>query len=110
MFGGAMNTIGGASGSLVKWIEYVFDHAVTDPAWHWAPDAAEWDEPPDQVATHIAETFESSGRLLARFSDEQLNQGFWFLVSNTSEFTYALLDSGVPSVSRLRALRSFVPL
>jgi hypothetical protein len=105
-----MSTITG-SGSLAKWIEHEFDHPVTDPAWHWAPDAPAWGGPPAQVATHIAKAFEESGRLLARFSDEQLNQGFWFLVSNScSEFMYALVDPGVPSVSRLRALRSFVPL
>lgn len=63
--------------SLDRWIEYVFDHAVTDPAWHWASDAAEWNEPPRQLAEHMTDAFEQSGRLLARFSDEQLNQGFW---------------------------------
>jgi len=106
-----MSTLTSASGSLAKWIEYVFDHPATDPAWHWAPDAPEWGEPPAQVATHIAEAFKDSGRLLARFSDEQLNQAFWFLVSGScSEFMYALVDPAVPSSSRLCALRSFVPL
>ena len=106
-----MSTTTSASSSLAKWIEYVFDHTVTDPAWHWAPDASEWEEPPAQVATHVAEAFEESGRLLTRFSDEQLSQAFWFLMSNScSDFMYALVDSGVPSLSRLRALRSFVPL
>src|SRR5436190_3817571 len=106
-----MSTITGINGSLANWMDHVFDHPVTDPAWHWAPDAPEWDGPPAQVATHIAETFEESERLLARFSIEQLNQGFWFLVSNScSEFMYALVDPKVPSLSRLRALRSFVPL
>jgi hypothetical protein len=104
-----MSTVISDSSSLAKWIEYVFDHPVTDPAWHCAPHAPEWEGPPAQVATHIAETFEDSRRLLARFSDEQLNQAFWFLVSS-SEFMYALVDPGVPSSSRLRALRSFVPL
>ena len=104
-------SITSASSSLDKWIEYVFDHPVTNPAWHWATDAPEWDGPPAQVATHIAETFEESGRLLARFSDEQLNQAFWFLVcSSCSVFMCALVDPGVPSPSRLRALRSLVPL
>jgi hypothetical protein len=106
-----MSTITSASNSLAKWIEHVFDHPVTDPAWHWALDAPKWEGPPAQVATHIAQTFEDSGRLLAGFSDEQLNQAFWFLVSNIcSEFMYALVDPAVPSASRLRALRSFVPL
>jgi hypothetical protein len=94
-----MSTVTSASSSLVKWIEYVFDHPVTNPAWHWALDAPEWEGPPAQVATHIAEAFEESGRLLARFSDEQLNQAFWFLVSNScSEFMYALVNPGVGNV------------
>jgi hypothetical protein len=97
--------------TLAKWIEYVFDHPVTDPAWHWAPEAPVWEGPPTQVATYIAETFEDSGRLLARFSDEQLSQAFWFLVSSSSsEFMFALADLAVPNSSRLRALRSFLPL
>jgi hypothetical protein len=106
-----MNTISDANSSLAKWIEYVFDHPITDPAWHWAPDTAEWDEAPAQVATHIAETFEDSGRLLAKFSDEQLNQGFWFLVSGScSEFMRSLIATELPTSLRLRALRSFVSL
>lgn len=97
--------------SLAGWIEYVFDHRVTDPAWHWAPGVPEWQGTPAEIATNIGETFEQSGRLLARFSDEQLNQAFWFLVSNTcSDFMYALVDASVPISLRLRALRSFVPL
>jgi hypothetical protein len=106
-----MSAVTSDSSSLGKWIEYVFDHPVTDPAWHWASDAPEWRESSSEVATHIAETFEQSGRLLARFSDEQLNQGFWFLVSNScSEFMYSLVEHELPISLRLRALRSFVPL
>ena len=106
-----MSTVTSDSSSLARWIEYVFDHGVTDTAWYWAEDAPEWEGPSGQVATHIAETFENSGRSLARFSDEQLNQGFWFLVGGASqEFMFALVDPGVPSPSRFRALRSFVPL
>jgi hypothetical protein len=106
-----MSMIASNDNSLAKWIDYVFDHPVTDPAWHWALDAPDWPESPDQVATHIAETFEQSGRLLARFSDEQLNQGFWFLVSNScSEFMCSLVEPALRLALRLRSLRSFVPL
>ena len=74
-------------------------------------DAPQWQETPAQVATHIAEAFEQSGRVLARFTDEQLNQGFWFLVSNSCSELMSSLDDPALSLSlRLRALRSFVPL
>lgn len=106
-----MSRVTSHDSSLVQWIGYVFDHPLSNPAWHWAPDRPEWQGLYSQVATHIAETFEKSGRLLARFSDEQLNQGFWFLVSNScSEFMHSLVDEELPFSSRLRALRSFAAL
>ena len=43
--------------------------------------------------------------------DAQLNQGFWYLTSaSCSDFMFALVESKVPLASRLRALRSFLPL
>lgn len=89
----------------------MFDHPATEPAWYWALDAPNREWQPAQVAMHIAQTFEDSGRLLARFSDEQLKQGFWFLISNDcSEFMYALVDFSVAISLRLRALNSFLPV
>jgi hypothetical protein len=96
--------------SLLKWIGYVFDHPVTDPAWHFSLDAPEWNDSPEHIASLIAATFERSGELLSRFSDAQLNEALWFLVSGSSDFMFALVDSAVPFATRLRALRSFVPL
>lgn len=97
--------------SLPNWIAHVFDHPVADPAWHWSLDAPEWQDSPEHIAALIAETFERSGELLSRFSDAQLNQAFWFLVSGSgSDFMFALSDSDVPASIRLRALHSFVPL
>ena len=97
--------------TLSDWIAHVFDHPVTDPAWHWSLDAPTWEGPPEQTATLIAETFERSGELLARFSDAQLNKGFWYLVCFAcSELMRCLIEPEVPLDVRLRALRSFVPL
>lgn len=97
--------------SLPDWIAHVFDHPVADPAWHWSPDAPVWKGSSEETVAFIAETFERSGELLARFTDEQLNQGFWYLVSaSCSDFMFALVEPAVPMQKRLRALRSFVPL
>ena len=106
-----MSTFTSDSNSLTKWIEYVFGHPVTEPAWYFAMDAPGWEGPPAEVATHIADTFEQAAQLLARFTDEQLAQGFWFLLdAGGSEFMFSLLEAAVPRAVRLRALRSFVPL
>lgn len=97
--------------SLTRWIAYVFDHPVTDPAWYWSLDAPKWDGSSEHIASLIAETFERSGELLSHFSDAQLNQAFWYLVSGiSSDFMHALNDQAVPLAIRLRALRSFVPV
>jgi hypothetical protein len=49
--------------------------------------------------------------LLARFSDAQLNQGLWYLVSNScSDHMFSLIEPAVPMPIRLRVLRSIVPL
>jgi hypothetical protein len=97
--------------ALSDWIAHVFDHPVTDEAWYWLMDAPVWRGSSEQTATFIAETFERSGELLARFTDAQLNQAFWYLVSaGISDLMFALVEPGVPLATRLRALRSFVPL
>lgn len=86
---------------LADWLDYVFKH----------PFDHSWEGSSEQIATFIAETFERSGELLARFSDEQLSEGLQFtLDAGASEFMFSLVDSAVPTAVRFRALRSFVPL
>ncbi len=103
---------------LQVWINHVFDHPVADPPWYWFADAPanfgakkNWYEAPEDLVVHIAETFEHAGRLLSRFSDEQLNQGFWYLFYHGEpDFMGTLLDNRILLAIRLRSLRSFVPL
>ena len=74
-------------------------------------DAPEWTGAREEVPALITETFENAGELLARFSDEQLDQGFWFLIGPTDpEFMQTLVDATIRIDERLRALRSFVSL
>lgn len=96
---------------LHAWINHVFDHPVSDPPWYCDSDTEEWPEPAESVLEHIAETFENAGPLLSTFSDEQLDQGFWYLFyQGASDFMGTLLDERAPLAIRLRALRSFVPM
>jgi hypothetical protein len=97
--------------ALDEWIRYVFDHPVTDPAWHFDIDAPYQEHTAERTAVLIADTFERSGELLRPFSDAQLNQAFWFLASSSSsEYMCCLTYASVPWPLRQRALRSFVPL
>ena len=95
----------------LDWVNYLFDQPVTEDGWVWTPGTPGWEDPPVRIATLVAETFEDAGRLLARFTDAQLDQGLRFLISMTgSEYLYLLNDLTVPLPGRLRVLRSFVPL
>lgn len=67
---------------LRSWIDYVFDHPVSDPAWHWAPEAARLTLTPTREAELYAETFERSEEMLQRFSSAQVDQGLDYLTSN----------------------------
>lgn len=97
--------------SLSDWIGHVFDHPISKREWHWEENAPSWEDTPANNALFIAEAFERSGELLAPFSDEQLDQGFWYLVSDScSEFMDLLVDESVPLTLRLRVLRSVVPV
>jgi hypothetical protein len=99
--------------SMPKWIAHVFDHPVDagKPEWYFSSDAPIWKDSQEHVATLIADTFERSGELLAPFSDAQLEQGFWYLACESgSGFMRSLVDPSVPVETRLRGLRSFVPL
>jgi hypothetical protein len=97
--------------SLDAWIRYVFDHPVADPAWHFDIDAPYHELSAARSAELIADTFERSGEVLQRFTDAQLNQGLWFLVSSgSSDYMFCLTDASVPWPLRQRVLRAFIPL
>jgi hypothetical protein len=97
--------------TLDEWVRFVFDHPVTEAAWHFDVDAPTLTLPAKRTAELIAETFERGSELLRPFTDAQLNQGFWFLVSSgNSDYMCCLTDVSVPWPARRRALGAFVPL
>jgi hypothetical protein len=97
--------------TLAEWVRYVFDHPVTEIAWHFETDEPLLHLPPERAAELIADMFERGAELLQPFTDAQLNQGFWFLVSSgSSGYMFCLTDASVPWPVRRRALHAFVQL
>ena len=94
-----------------EWLEFVFDHPVSDPAWYWDEDGPEFEAPEMDQAILIGETFTYAGRDLARFSDAQVNQGLWFLSSPAlSDYGFSVKSETVPLEIRLAAIRGIYPL
>ena len=98
--------------ALQMWLDHVFDHPVKVPNWYWSDSAPKCPADRVRIPALMAETFERSGKLYEPFSNDQLEQGFWYLIGDASpgDFTETLLDEKIPVAPRLRAVRSFVPL
>src|SRR5260370_33749873 len=82
--------------SFDEWVRHMFDHAVTDPAWHWDTDADHAELEPQQVVTYAAKLFEGSGELLASYTDAQADQGLWLLINEAGSPLYALTEASIP--------------
>ena len=64
-----------------------------------------------QVAEFLARLFERPAECTAKYSDEQLNQGLWFIAdSSCSDDISTLLDESVTSELRERCIRSVATL
>ena len=94
-----------------EWLTYVFDHPASDlsNAWYWDTDLDWWDEDmhPAQTVQFLTRTFEHAAEVFQPYSDAQLNQGLWFIVSNAcSNHMFALMDESVPWSARGRCIAS----
>src|SRR5262245_56236989 len=88
-----------------QWLAWVFDHPVAKPEWHWT------DRTPHptriQALSYMITLFEAPEAPLQAYSDAQLNQGLWFLASNScSEHFFSFTDPGLPEEERLRGVRA----
>jgi hypothetical protein len=96
--------------SFEDWLAFVFDHPVNPglPEWYWDMEAAWWDGRPVLTVSYLSRLFENAGLLLANYSDAQVNQGLWYLCSNScSDHMLAILDASVSEAERLRCVSSF---
>lgn len=93
-----------------QWLTHVFDHpaATSGQEWYWDLDADLWNGPHEDTVQFLTQAFENSSVVFQPYSDAQLNQGLWFIVSNAcSNHMFALLDPDVPWPAQQRCLRSF---
>jgi hypothetical protein len=84
--------------SFDSFLDLIFDHPVTDKTkkekeWYWNLDVnrwVDWDKP--HVVDLYGELFSRSEELIARYPKEKLEQGFWFMMGSSLEFSvYELL-------------------
>lgn len=101
--------------SFDDWLRYVFDHPVSEstPEWYWEIDRDYWDSTtePNITVAYLSSLFENPVASLAAYTDAQINQGLWYLVSNAcSSHMFALTDGRVPRQDRLDCIQSIYTL
>lgn len=93
------------SPTFESWISWAFDHPLTDPAWYWGVDAPEMYLSSALKVAFYTRLMKNCGTLLLpRFSEEQINQGLWFLCSSDR---CELTSEDVSWAKRTACIRSF---
>lgn len=96
-----------------EWVEAVFDRPLRKPQWYWDDDFDEqWDALglSDSVAVdYMTRLFLGPDRL-ERYSLEQVAQGIWFLIGESSpgQLAHTLLKSNVPVQHRIGCVDAMV--
>ena len=89
------------------WVTWVFDQPVPEPSLYWNAGAlGPWKASADLLAV-ISRLFEEPAGVLRHYSDQQLNQGFWFLCGAESDAMRGLADEAIAWEARARCIRSF---
>lgn len=96
-----------------EWLGAVFNHPVEKREWYWDEGfESYWDrlELSDSVTVDYMTRLFSAPDQLKRYSLEQVAQGIWFLMGESSpgESAYALLNPDVPLSKRIDCVRAMV--
>jgi hypothetical protein len=94
-----------------QWLNATFDHPVRKREWYWDEDFENyWDrlELTDVITVEYITLLFLAPDHLTRYSREQVAQGIWFLIGESSpgKSAYALLNSEVPLVRRIECVRA----
>jgi hypothetical protein len=93
--------------SFEDWVSFIFDHPVGGPEWYAEPDAPFWNAAAAATAAYLTRLFEDPCPALEGFTDAELNQGLWYLISpGLGEHMLCLDEPSVPIETRVRCVRS----
>lgn len=88
-----------------EWVYHIFDHPET---WYFGLGNEFWDGPAVTTVAYVTRLFEDPILPLEGFTDEELNRGLWYLVSNGGSAMLSDLDDKMVSIAdRARCVRSF---
>lgn len=99
------------SAPFEEWVKALFDHPVRTPQWYWDDDFdASWDclGMTDVLTVEYMTRLFLAPHQLERYSHEQVAQGIWFLMGESSpgRSAYALLNSDVALDERISCVQA----
>jgi hypothetical protein len=106
--------------SFGDWVNYCFDRE--NDSWHWhlmddhldaegLPTSGNWYRPDAvTVCAYLTRLFTRPGILIHRFSGDQLNWGFWFILGVSSSYLQVRLEPAVPERDRVVLVESLLSL
>lgn len=93
-----------------EWIAHLFDQPDDRPVqWYKNIDADRWFDGGALMAEYIAETFEKSGKVLAPFRPNQVENGLWVIMREW-DYHREVLDAPISLELKRRVIRSAFPL
>jgi hypothetical protein len=93
--------------SFEGWVHFIFDHPTEGPEWYSDPEAPYWNGSAALTAEYVIRLFEDPCPALAGFSDAELNQGLWYLISpGLGEHMRCLDEPTLAIETRVRCVRS----
>lgn len=94
--------------SFDEWLNFAFDHPVaSEPskAWYWDYEW-DWEAEPEHILKYSIKLFTNPQVLLEKFSYEQINQGFWFLLGATNQLSDWIWDEDIEWKLREECVKS----
>ena len=93
------------------WVIAVFDHPVTEPAWHWNLDAEYLETSPVEDIAFLTRLFEECETVLNPYSDAQVAQGLDYLMGRGNlDYGFELRNTEIPLSDRLHCIESIATL
>ena len=87
-----------------EWLNHVFNHEVEakKPQWYFGDDVSAFEASDNETTELISLTFLNAGKDLIKYSDEQVDQGIWYLTSTAaSDFMFTLKSPEVLLAKRV---------
>jgi len=98
--------------SYESWVEYIFDHPVTDPPYWFELESPHWDDEasPSRKLDYLTQFFEQP-EVALRYTPHQIDQGLNLIFDCfCSSYLSVIADETLPWPDRQRCIEAMVPL